>query len=68
MYALYLEKGKKIKFSPEKGYGYYIAFFQGKTQVDELIIEKYEAIMGDENIEMTSLEDSHMLIFEIKKK
>lgn len=45
-----------------------MAFFQGKTQVDELIIEKYEAIMGDENIEMTSLEDSHMLIFEIKKK
>lgn len=68
MYALYLEKEKKIKFSPEKGYGYYMAFFQGKTQVDELIIEKYEAIMGDENIEMTSLEDSHMLIFEIKKK
>lgn len=68
IYALYLEKGKKIKFSPEKGYGYYIAFFQGKTGILDLVAEKYEAIMGDENIEINSLENSHMLIFEIKKK
>ncbi|MCQ8211163.1 pirin family protein [Cetobacterium somerae] len=68
IYALYLEKNRKIKFSPNKGYGYYIAFFQGKTKISDLIADKYEAIMGDENIEINSLEDTHMLIFEIKKK
>lgn len=68
IYALYLEKNKKIKFSPQKGYGYYIAFFQGKTEISDLVAEKYEAIMGDESIEIHSLEDTHMLIFEIKKK
>ncbi len=67
MYALYLEKDRKINFSPETGYGYYIAFFQGRTKITGFTSEKYEAIMGDEEIEMTALEDSHMLIFEIKK-
>lgn len=68
IYALYLEEGKEIEFSPKKGYGYYIAFFQGKIKVSDLIAEKYEAIMGDEDIKMISLENAHMLIFEIMKK
>lgn len=67
IFALYLEKDKKIKFSPKKGFGYYIAFFEGETEIDGLLGKRYEAIMGDEEIEIKSLENSHMLIFEIKK-
>ncbi|MGL4567366.1 MAG: pirin family protein [Fusobacteriaceae bacterium] len=68
IYALYLQKDRKIDFVPEKGYEYYIAFFQGEAKVNNLNVEKYEAVIGDEKIELTAVSDIHIMLFHMKKR
>ncbi|MGL6169059.1 MAG: pirin family protein [Fusobacteriaceae bacterium] len=67
IYALYLNEGKNMNFNPKKGYQYYIAFFEGEAQIGEMHLKSREALIGDENIEINALSNSHMLIFEISK-
>ncbi len=69
VYALYLEKGKRIGFPVRKDRQVYLVQIEGNSLVNDLeLMERDAAEIIEESLEIKAISDSHYLLVEMQKQ